>query len=323
MVGSRLMFRGYGSGRSRRAMDAGLLGHDTLLVLDEAYLAPAMGELLRALVRFHGGPEFRVMTLSAVRSEGAAGLPTSGSVLPLKLKDFADEAVRRRLEARKTARFRRVAQPKDCIGAMCGAALAYPTGAIAVFVERVADSRTIGTRLARAHGGERVAVLTGTLRGSERSALVTGAVWRRFAPARDRTQSLPAVYLVMTSAGEVGVDLDANHAVMDLVTLDSMIQRMGRINRAGFGTFSTKTRGARQGRNPRTGESIAIAASKSPSFKAGKRGASPWARNWNDVPTGIVRQRPGASSTTSSKRPARRHISPCPARTYQISSTVR
>ena len=38
----------------------------------------------------------------------------------------------------------------------------------------------------------------------------------------------------------------------------------------GFGTFSTKTRGARQGRNPRTGESIAIAASKSPSFKAGK-----------------------------------------------------
>ena len=38
----------------------------------------------------------------------------------------------------------------------------------------------------------------------------------------------------------------------------------------GFGTFSTKTREARQGRNPRTGESIAIAASKAPSFKAGK-----------------------------------------------------
>lgn len=39
---------------------------------------------------------------------------------------------------------------------------------------------------------------------------------------------------------------------------------------AGFGTFSTKSRAARQGRNPRTGESIVIAASKSPSFKAGK-----------------------------------------------------
>ena len=38
----------------------------------------------------------------------------------------------------------------------------------------------------------------------------------------------------------------------------------------GFGTFSTKRREAREGRNPRTGESIAIAASRVPSFKAGK-----------------------------------------------------
>lgn len=38
----------------------------------------------------------------------------------------------------------------------------------------------------------------------------------------------------------------------------------------GFGTFSTKTRPARRGRNPRTGESIAIAESTVPSFKAGK-----------------------------------------------------
>ena len=39
---------------------------------------------------------------------------------------------------------------------------------------------------------------------------------------------------------------------------------------AGFGTFSVKDRAARQGRNPRTGETIVIAASKVASFKAGK-----------------------------------------------------
>lgn len=39
---------------------------------------------------------------------------------------------------------------------------------------------------------------------------------------------------------------------------------------AGFGTFSTRARAARQGRNPRTGERIAVAASKAPAFKAGK-----------------------------------------------------
>ena len=38
----------------------------------------------------------------------------------------------------------------------------------------------------------------------------------------------------------------------------------------GFGSFTIKNRQARQGRNPRTGESISIAASKVPSFKAGK-----------------------------------------------------
>jgi DNA-binding protein HU-beta len=38
----------------------------------------------------------------------------------------------------------------------------------------------------------------------------------------------------------------------------------------GFGTFAVKERAARSGRNPKTGESIAIPASKTPTFKAGK-----------------------------------------------------
>jgi DNA-binding protein HU-beta len=38
----------------------------------------------------------------------------------------------------------------------------------------------------------------------------------------------------------------------------------------GFGTFSVKERAARTGRNPQTGASIQIGASKTPSFKAGK-----------------------------------------------------
>lgn len=39
---------------------------------------------------------------------------------------------------------------------------------------------------------------------------------------------------------------------------------------AGFGTFSVKKRAARTGRNPATGATIKIKASKSPAFKAGK-----------------------------------------------------
>ena len=53
-------------------------------------------------------------------------------------------------------------------------------------------------------------------------------------------------------------------AIADALTRDESVTIPG------FGTFTTKTRGARQGRNPRTGVSIAIAASRSPSFKAGQ-----------------------------------------------------
>ena len=43
-----------------------------------------------------------------------------------------------------------------------------------------------------------------------------------------------------------------------------------KVSITGFGTFETVERSARTGRNPKTGESIQINASKSPKFKAGK-----------------------------------------------------
>jgi DNA-binding protein HU-beta len=44
----------------------------------------------------------------------------------------------------------------------------------------------------------------------------------------------------------------------------------GQVSLVGFGTFSVKERGARMGRNPKTGEAMEIKASKTPAFKAGK-----------------------------------------------------
>lgn len=43
-----------------------------------------------------------------------------------------------------------------------------------------------------------------------------------------------------------------------------------KIQLVGFGTFEVSERAAREGRNPQTGETMNIAASKSPKFKAGK-----------------------------------------------------
>ena len=43
-----------------------------------------------------------------------------------------------------------------------------------------------------------------------------------------------------------------------------------KIQLVGFGTFEVSERAAREGRNPRTGETMTIEASKTPKFKAGK-----------------------------------------------------
>jgi DNA-binding protein HU-beta len=64
---------------------------------------------------------------------------------------------------------------------------------------------------------------------------------------------------------------DAGRAVDAVVSSISSALRKGQqVSVVGFGTFSVKHRAARSGRNPRTGETIKIAASNVPGFKAGK-----------------------------------------------------
>lgn len=48
------------------------------------------------------------------------------------------------------------------------------------------------------------------------------------------------------------------------------LKKGGKVQLVGFGTFEVSERAAREGRNPQTGESMKIAASKNPKFKAGK-----------------------------------------------------
>ncbi|MCB0894582.1 MAG: HU family DNA-binding protein [Nocardioides sp.] len=59
----------------------------------------------------------------------------------------------------------------------------------------------------------------------------------------------------------------ALNAVLDSIT--SSLASGEKVTLPGFGTFETRDRAARQGRNPQTGETIDIAASTTPAFKAG------------------------------------------------------
>jgi CRISPR-associated endonuclease/helicase Cas3 len=111
--------------------------------------------------------------------------------------------------------------------------------AVLVFLRTVEDVGKLVTRLAKA--GIPAQQLTGTMRGYERDRLVShDPIFRRFLPSGDLpgegvvTLASGTVVLVCTSAGEVGVNLSADHLVCDLSTFDAMAQRFGRVNRFGL-----------------------------------------------------------------------------------------
>ena len=73
-------------------------------------------------------------------------------------------------------------------------------------------------------------------------------------------------------AGRMGLTKSAADGAVDAV-FEVIVEALAKeeaVRIAGFGTFATRSRSARTGRNPRTGESVSIPASKAPSFKAGK-----------------------------------------------------
>jgi len=74
-------------------------------------------------------------------------------------------------------------------------------------------------------------------------------------------------------ANKLGLNKNEAEKAVNII-LDDVINALkqgDRVNISGFGTFSVSTRQARTGRNPKTGESIQISASRSAKFKPGKQ----------------------------------------------------
>lgn len=79
--------------------------------------------------------------------------------------------------------------------------------------------------------------------------------------------------LVDSVAGKADLSKAAANRAVDAVfdAITGALNGGGEVRLVGFGTFSVSRRAASEGRNPRTGEKIKIAASKQAKFKPGKR----------------------------------------------------
>lgn len=284
MIGSRLLFQGYGVSRKMRPYHAGLLGADTLVVLDEAHLVPPFEKLLMAIAKGTDQfgpkdqelksiiPPFRLITLSAT------GRHSSPEPFGLSNDDLQHPVVNKRLFAKKLLTV--MPLPEDSGKGDLPNELARQAWALSdngtkpircvIFCDRRKDAQEAAEAIKTLANGSKkakaskahVELFVGGRRVFERIAAAKSLTDLGFIP-RPVVQSAgdgqmlvepnaahspgkdlesrtgqPAsdstlAFLVATSAGEVGVDLDADHMVCDLVPWERMVQRLGRVNRRG------------------------------------------------------------------------------------------
>jgi len=242
MIGSGLLFSRYTRGFKTRPLHAGLLGQDALLVHDEAHLEPAFQTLLETIVAAQNAAKdlrpLRVIALTATNRSGSDAKPFGLDENPDD-KDSDDPIVSKRFNARKELSLAPLDKDEKVDAKLVEIAKARREGrAVLIFARSVETATKVATELDKGAHKRKVALLTGTMRGKERDDLVAkNPVFQRFLAPKDRAKKVEpepgTVFLVATSAGEVGVNLSADDLVCDLSTYESMAQRFGRVNRFG------------------------------------------------------------------------------------------
>jgi CRISPR-associated endonuclease/helicase Cas3 len=234
MIGSRLLFEGYGIGPRMRPVQAALIGADSLLMLDEAHLVPPFEALLRSVAEM--GPPREPVPRFHLTALSATGRGEQGNTFRLEPEDWDDPPVRSRLEARKRLRLFDLPEGANLAEILAGRAEELGNGGnrVLVFCNSRKIAQKVGEELSKKDLP--IELLVGARRVHEREKLKDSEVFRRFGSTPDTFKDKPAeppppAFLVATSAGEVGVDLDADHIVCDLVPWERMIQRLGRVNR--------------------------------------------------------------------------------------------
>lgn len=260
ITGSSLLFEGYRVSRKMRPFHAGLLGVDTLVLLDEAHLVPPFEALLAEMsgnTKQYGPqdeelgellPTFQFLPLSAT------GRKQTVQPFTLKEKDFRnpdDATALERLFAKKslTLQNKDGNELGDFLAKQAWALAQIPRGQndgenakatlksvrIIVYCDSREDAKKVFDTLEKKAKGTvaegRVELFVGARRVKERTDAEQRLKELGFLAGMGE-QPVPA-FLVATSAGEVGIDLDADHMVCDLVAWDRMVQRFGRVNRRG------------------------------------------------------------------------------------------
>ena len=269
MTGSRLLFSGYGVTRRMRPYHAGLLGADSLVVLDEAHLVPPFEQLLRSITgetetfgpqTRHSAiiPSIKLLSLSATGRGSTPGKSTAFRLLP---EEKEDARVKKRLEAKKRLTIEILDDKTTLANTLKDRALhlveQYGPARLLIYCNERKDAEDVEQLISKKYkaqtnllvGGRRIKEREELANWLQQHGFISNSGKRRpqqqkqqvdlFAQQESANGSEMSpnepVFLIATSAGEVGVDLDADHIVCDLVEWERMVQRFGRVNRRGNG----------------------------------------------------------------------------------------
>jgi len=243
-VGSRILHQGYGISPYLRSIHAGLLANDSLIVLDEAHCSEPFRQTIESIAKYRSigtvGAQspFAFIAMTATPGDGTGAFR-------INMEDRNHPVLSKRLKAKKRIEFVEAAKPKDEGLAATIVERAYgaakPGSTILVVVNRVSLARKIAQRLSDGRKDSRSPLnieepllLTGRSRPAERDGLLAAVAPRVFA-GRDRKafgNALPLI-VVATQCVEVGADLDVDSLITEACPIDSLRQRLGRLDRLG------------------------------------------------------------------------------------------
>jgi CRISPR-associated endonuclease/helicase Cas3 len=255
MWGSRLLFRGYGTARFARPREAGLLGLDSVMVLDEAHLNRQLLHTARDVARLIAGAEpdglGAVPGLQVVATTATPDPAGAASTISVDRTDLDDpeEPLARRLRTRKlvrlvssndaptkgsaTSRYTDLlAEQALEVAADADTSTGLPSTVLCV-VNHVQTAAHLAEKLTRRVGPERVQCWVGRMRPMDLDRL------RATRPGLFTTEGDDQVaFLVATQTVEVGIDLDCAGMVTELAPGSALAQRFGRVNRRGLRSFA-------------------------------------------------------------------------------------
>jgi len=241
-LGSRLLFRGYGVSEYSWPLHAGLIGNDSLIILDEAHCSRAFAQTLQRIEQYRGdswADERIRMPFRFVEMTATPALDR-GERFCITDADRNHEVFRKRLQASKPTRLVELRGKKDDFGKLAHELISQATELantadarrVAILVNRVRTAKIVYKRLRDKTKDAIVELVIGRMRPIDRDDLYESKLKRLKSDAPRQAED-PLTFVVSTQCLEVGPDLDFDVLVTECASIDALLQRFGRLDRLG------------------------------------------------------------------------------------------